>query len=294
MSIEEIWLEVIESGITWKVMEIWRVPWARLYDKRAPGMCIKNPCQNLGRKKKQTIIFFFKLFNFFPDFSWAKQRDGIKFKNQFYYYSFWFSFKGKRDCLGFYVLKNLRNEFLFILFTSEHFFFLLIVTRSRDNALQCMYKWPCCWYDKMPRGVYKSKFIFNFLYNTGLQHENYMSLFISLILPLPKLLQCDRYMYTQRRNSRFKWREKGGKTRMQVDRHLFLWVAVKHYRTLASYVSYSCCSRFFTIKKKKKMWPKNVARDSYLYYDSYERRRLLNGSFRGGGRGGGGGGKAWS
>lgn len=136
-------------------------------------------------------------------------------------------------------------------------FFLLIVTRSRDNALQCMYKWPCCWYDKMPRGVYKSKFIFNFLYNTGLQHENYMSLFISLILPLPKLLQCDRYMYTQRRNSRFKWREKGGKTRMQVDRHLFLWVAVKHYRTLASYVSYSCCSRFFTIKKKKK----NVAKE---------------------------------
>lgn len=252
MSIEEIWLEVIESGITWKVMEIWRVPWARLYDKRAPGMCIKNPCQNLGRKKKQTIYFFLSSSIFFSWFKLGQATRWYKIQKPILLLFILIFIQRKEGLLGFLRFKKFKEWVFIHLIHLWAFFFLLIVTRSRDNALQCMYKWPCCWYDKMPRGVYKSKFIFNFLYNTGLQHENYMSLFISLILPLPKLLQCDRYMYTQRRNSRFKWREKGGKTRMQVDRHLFLWVAVKHYRTLASYVSYSCCSRFFTIKKKKK------------------------------------------
>lgn len=115
MSIEEIWLEVIESGITWKVMEIWRVPWARLYDKRAPGMCIKNPCQNLGRKKKkQTIYIFFKLFDFFFLILVRPSNEMVQnSKNQFYYYSFWFSFKGKRGLLGFLCLIKFK-EWVFI------------------------------------------------------------------------------------------------------------------------------------------------------------------------------------
>lgn len=224
-----------------------------LVRQTCPRDVYQEPLSKFRKKKKTDDIFFLSSSIFFFLILVRPSNEMVQnSKTNFITIHFDFFFQRKEGLLGFLCFKKFKEWVFIHLIHLWAFFFLLIVTRSRDNALQCMYKWPCCWYDKMPRGVYKSKFIFNFLYNTGLQHENYMSLFISLILPLPKLLQCDRYMYTQRRNSRFKWREKGGKTRMQVDRHLFLWVAVKHYRTLASYVSYSCCSRFFTIKKKKK------------------------------------------
>lgn len=38
------------------------VPWTRLYDKRLREMCIKNPCQNLRRKKKKINYYFFSIF----------------------------------------------------------------------------------------------------------------------------------------------------------------------------------------------------------------------------------------